>query len=168
MDMNNVKREKLNKEIVSSYHNVLSLEEIKRKYSRTTTSFRGRNLMEYIYKEGKKSAKDIADFLKITRASTTSLLDKLESLDYIKRTPSLTDERSIDIDLTRKGRLVTVYQLSHRDRILEKVLSEFDEKEKETLLKGFERLNEVLLDCEKELGTTYKEKEEIRSVRKEK
>ena len=67
--------------LVRADHNVLLLEETKRKYSRTTTSFRGRNAMEFIYEaapEGKVSRTqgEIASYLRISRPSCTTLTEK--------------------------------------------------------------------------------------------
>lgn len=135
--------------LVRAYHNVLLMEETKRKHTRTTTSFRGRNAMEFLYKSenGEKKVSEIADYLKISRPSATSLIKKLESLDYVRRSIDKDDERSTIISLTRKGRLVTVLQISHRDDVCSKICAEFTENEKKVLYKGFCRLNEVFEEC---------------------
>ena len=145
-------RNPYNAVLVRAYHNVLLLEETKRKYSRTTTSFRGRNAMEYIYEaapegKGSRTQGEIADFLKISRPSCTTLLDKLEELDYVERRKSLADERATDIFLTRKGRLVTVYQSGHRNDMIDAILEEFTPEERTIIYRGFERLNEVFEEC---------------------
>jgi len=152
------KKKKLNKALIRAYHNVLLLEETKRKYSRTTTSFRGRNAMEFLYEEGPKKASELADFLKISRPSMTSLLVKLEELGYIVREIDKEDERSQVISLSRKGRLVTTFQTTHRNEMLEKVVSEFYDSEIVVLEKGFNRLNEVFEECADTLEATYNKK----------
>ena len=97
--------------LVRAYHNVLLMEETKRKHSRTTTSFRGRNAMEFLYKSenGEKKISEIADYLKISRPSATALIKKLETFDYVRRKTDKADERSTIVSLTRKGRLVTEF-----------------------------------------------------------
>ncbi len=140
-------------EILSrAYNNVLQLEETKRKYTRTTTSIRGRNAMEFIYGQapegkGSRTQREIADFLKISRPSCTTLIKKLESIGYVERRRSEGDEREVNISLTRKGRLVTVIQCKHRNRIIDEVMSEMSEHEKEIIYKGFTKLNGVLTEC---------------------
>ncbi len=145
-------RNPYNAVLVRAYHNVLLMEETKRKYSRTTTSFRGRNAMEFIYDaadEGKgcRTQGQIAEYLKISRPSCTTLLDKLEELGYVERRKGSTDERSVDVYLTRKGRLVTVYQATHRNDMINAILGEFTPDEQKAILRGFERMNEVFEDC---------------------
>ena len=144
---------KYNEVLVQAYHNVLLLEETKRKYSRTTTSFRGRNAMEFIYDaaadgKGSRTQSEIADFLKISRPSCTSLLKKLEELDYIERRRSSEDERNIDVYLTRRGRLVTTYQSKDRNRTIDRTLQEeFTPEEQEVIYRGFVRMNQVFEGC---------------------
>ncbi len=145
-------RNPYNAVLVRAYHNVLLMEETKRKYSRTTTSFRGRNAMEFIYEaadEGKgcRTQGQIAEYLKISRPSCTTLLDKLEQLGYVERRKDPKDERSVNVYLTRKGRLVTVYQSGHRNDMIDSILAEFTPEERKVLYRGFERMNEVFENC---------------------
>ncbi|MBR5730374.1 MAG: MarR family transcriptional regulator [Firmicutes bacterium] len=155
--------------LVRAYHNVLRLEETKRKYSRTTTSFRGRNAMEFIYEaaqegKGSRTQGEIAEYLKITRPSCTTLMEKLEGLGYVERRRSQTDERQSDIFLTRKGRLVTVYQSNHRNEMIDATLREFTPEEQEIIYRGFQRLNEVLEQCIDTLETTADHKEHVKGA----
>ena len=135
--------------LVRAYHNVLLMEETKRKHSRTTTSFRGRNAMEFLYKSenGEKKISEIAEYLKITRPSATSLIKKLETLDYVRRSVDKDDERSTIISLTRRGRLVTALQIAHRNKVSSQICEEFTDEEKQVLYKGFCRLNQMFEDC---------------------
>ena len=135
--------------LVRAYHNVLLMEETKRKHSRTTTSFRGRNAMEFLYKSenGEKKISEIADYLKISRPSATALIKKLETFDYVRRKTDKADERSTIVSLTRKGRLVTALQTSHRDNAISQICEEFTDEEKQVLYKGFCRLNQMFEDC---------------------
>ena len=164
-------RNPYNAVLVRAYHNVLLLEETKRKYSRTTTSFRGRNAMEYIYEaapegKGSRTQGEIADYLKISRPSCTTLLDKLESLGYVERRKSAVDERATDIFLTRKGRLVTIYQSGHRNDMIDAILEEFTPEEQTIIYRGFERLNEVFEECIDVLEETGHHKKTTKGTKK--
>jgi len=164
-------RNPYNAVLVRAYHNVLLLEETKRKYSRTTTSFRGRNAMEYIYEaadegKGSRTQGQIAAYLKISRPSCTALLDKLESLGYIERRKDPSDERSVDVFLSRKGRLVTVYQSAHRNDMIDRIVSEFTPEEREIIYRGFVRLNEVFEECIDTLETSANHTEHLKGVTK--
>ncbi len=139
--------EQFKKAGVRSYHDVLRLEDTKRKYSRTTTSFRGRNAMEWLYSEGDKKMSEIADYLRISRPSATALVKKLEALGYVTRYEDGDDKRSEFVGLTRKGQLVTAYQTHHRDSVIERVSREFTDEELHTIVKAFTRLSEVFEEC---------------------
>ena len=162
-------RNPYNTVLMRAYHNVLLLEETKRKYSRTTTSFRGRNAMEFIYEaeedgKGSRTQGEIAAYLKISRPSCTTLLEKLESLGYVERRRSQTDERQADVFLTRKGRLVTVYQSTHRNKMIDATLKEFTPKEQEIIYRGFLRLNEVFEECIDTLENSTAHKEQLKGA----
>ena len=105
--------------------------------------------MEFLYKSenGEKKISEIAEYLKITRPSATSLIKKLETLDYVRRSVDKDDERSTIISLTRKGRLVTALQIAHRNKVSSQICEEFTDEEKQVLYKGFCRLNEVFEEC---------------------
>ncbi len=157
-----VKPEEYSELLIRAYHNVLQLEETKRACSRTTTSFRGRNAMDYIYKaspdgKGSRTVSEIAGFLKITRPSCTSLIEKLEDLGYVQKNVNAEDERSRSVSLTRKGRLITTYQTKHTTDMIYKIMNEFTDDEKLVLIKGFKRLNEVFEDCTEVLRAGKKE-----------
>lgn len=133
--------------VVDSYHDVLLLEETKRKYSRITTSFRGRNAMEWLYKQGSRKCSELAAYLKISRPSATALIKKLEELGYVKRQTAGDDGRSGLLSLTRKGQLVTAYQSSHRNEMLERSIAEFSEEELAMIMRGFKKMNEIFEGC---------------------
>lgn len=162
-------RNPFNNVLVRAYHNALLLEETKRKYSRTSTSFRGRNAMEFIYEaadegKGSRTQGEIAAYLKISKPSCTTLLEKLESIGYIERRKSLADERRSDIFLTRKGRLVTVYQSAHRNEVIDATLRDFSPEEQQIIYRGFLRLNDVLEECIDSLENSADHKEQVKGV----
>lgn len=162
-------RNPFNAALVRTYHNALLLEETKRKYSRTSTSFRGRNAMEFIYEaapegKGSRTQGEIAAYLKISKPSCTTLLEKLESIGYVERRRSRIDERRSDIFLTRKGRLVTVYQAANRNQVIDATLRDFPPEEQEIIYRGFQKLNEVLEECIRTLETSADHKERLKGV----
>lgn len=108
--------------------------------------------MEFIYEaqedgKGSRAQGEIADYLKISRPSCTTLINKLEKLGYVQRVRSKTDNREVDIFLTRKGRLVTAVQCMHRNDIIDSVLSEYSEEKQDLIADAFSRLNELLEEC---------------------
>ena len=71
--------QKFNRIIAEAYHNVLLMEETKRKYSKASFSFRDRNAIAYLLRyENGRAISDVADYLKISRPSASTLIKKLE------------------------------------------------------------------------------------------
>lgn len=78
----------------------------------------------------------IADRLFLDGSTITGLLDRLESKDFIKRSYSKEDRRSINIELTEKGSAIKEDVLKAVDDANEIVLQIFSEEER-LVLKAF-------------------------------
>lgn len=144
--MENFSKE-FNRIIAEVYHSVLLMEETKKKYSRARFSFRDRNTITFLkrHDEGVKIS-EIADYLKISRPSATSLVKKLEKNGLVEKEIDPENERNTIVSLTRKGSLFHVYQRRFRERLAERVCEGFSDEEKEVLYEGFERLNDFFME----------------------
>ena len=60
-------------------------------------------VLSAIHHDGKATPAEIAGFLGVDGAAVTRHLDRLEDRGLIKRKPSATDRRSIEIDLAPEG-----------------------------------------------------------------
>ncbi len=144
-------RNKYTDVLIRSYYNALLLDETKRRFSRATTNFRGRDTLQFLYDadgdgRGFRTQSEIADHLRITRPSCTVLVKKLESMGYVTRSRNEEDERSTQVRLTRRGRLITAYHIINRQNMVGELLSGFTEEEQEIIYRGFVRLNKVFED----------------------
>ncbi|MCQ2545743.1 MAG: MarR family transcriptional regulator [Clostridia bacterium] len=146
-----------NKILAETYHNVLLAEETKRKYSKAGFTFRDRNAISYLtrFKNG-TNLSDVADFLKISRPSTTTLIKKLEAHGLVERVPDPTSDRGTLVKITRKGRLFAIYQQRYRDRMAARVSDEMTETEMEILYKSFCKLNQFFVDSINESEEIHK------------
>lgn len=135
--------QKFNQIIAEAYHNALLMEETKRKYSKASFSFRDRNAVAYLlrYEEG-RSIGDLAEYLKISRPSATTLVKKLEKHGLLARHAVPGNDRSTRVTVTRKGRMFSSYQRKYRELMAESVCEGFTDEEKEILYRGFCQLND--------------------------
>lgn len=146
-----------NKIIADAYHSLLLMEETKKKYSKAGFSFRDRNTITYLKRhEGGVKISEIADYLKISRPSATSLIKKLEKYGLVDKEIDPKNERNTIVSLTRKGELFYVYQRRYRERLADRVCEGFSDKEKEVLYEGFNRLNDFFLESIKESEDIHK------------
>jgi len=72
--------------------------------------------------KGVSTPKDLAHYTGLTTGSTTAMLDRLEKLGFIRRTPNPHDRRGVIIEITQAykdaaGPLVADVQVAHRQLI---------------------------------------------------
>lgn len=148
---------KFNRIIADAYHSALLMEETKKKYSKAGFSFRDRNTITYLkrHPEGIRIS-EIADYLKISRPSATSLVKKLEKNGLVQKKIDPDNERNTIVTLTRKGNLFYVYQKRFRERLAQRVFEGFSDQEKEVLYEGFERLNDFFIKSIEESEEIHK------------
>ena len=138
---------KLNDILIDEYHNVLLMEETKRKYSSAGFSFRDRNAVSFIgkFKDGINMS-NVADYLKISRPSASVLIKKLEKYGLIDRKTNPSNNRNIIVKVTRKGRLFARYQQRFYERLVNGISKELTEAELAALAKGLLKLNELFTE----------------------
>ncbi|WP_172582876.1 MarR family winged helix-turn-helix transcriptional regulator [Subtercola boreus] len=57
----------------------------------------------FVADEGTTTPKNLAANLRFTTGATTALIDRLEKLEFVHRTPNPTDRRSVHLELTPHG-----------------------------------------------------------------
>jgi DNA-binding MarR family transcriptional regulator len=77
---------------------------------------------------------ELADRLKITKPSTTALIDKLESRDYLIKVKSDTDRRSAHVHLTSKGENAGQLHEKVHHAIAKQLSNNLTDSEKEILI----------------------------------
>ncbi|AYD40791.1 MarR family transcriptional regulator [Clostridium fermenticellae] len=75
--------------------------------------------------------REICDFLSVPKSSMTSMIDRLEKRDYIKRIISNRDRRSYGVELTEKGRKVQNQHEQYKRMIFEKIIDSLDSNEEQ-------------------------------------
>ena len=111
-----------------------------RKYGLTEAQFNV--LFALKYKERHWTQSDLGRRLVVTRASITSVLDKLEEKELVKRNEVVGNRRIYHVDLTESGRtlLDEVEPLYRKD--IHHVLRDFDDKACRALIASLEQIRE--------------------------
>jgi DNA-binding MarR family transcriptional regulator len=78
-------------------------EEIKQKSELKNLTLKQLHCIELIYEIGNPSLSEIAEKLKITKPSTTDMIDRLAVNGYLTKVKSDSDRRSAHLHLTEKG-----------------------------------------------------------------
>jgi DNA-binding MarR family transcriptional regulator len=97
-----------------------------------------------LYKHTHLSMKQVADFIHKDKSTVTALIDKLESLGYVKRCGHETCNRTTMIELTPKGKKLEHIITKISQTLLDSVYNGFKETEKDSLIGYLERVDKNL------------------------
>ena len=97
-----------------------------------------------LYKQGTLTMSTLAKYIRVSNQLLTALVNELEERGYVIRTTKPNNRRSIEIDITEKGKIAF---LNYRHEILEELSSGLESLSDEDLLKVMEyaqAINEIL------------------------
>lgn len=86
----------------------------------------------------------IAKDQNITLPSVTVAINKLAKKGFVEKARSEKDARQVFVKLTKEGRKINAAHQYFHENMVRNILKEFDEDEKEVLIKGVEKLNNFL------------------------
>lgn len=97
-----------------------------------------------LYQLGREArVSDIANKILITLPNITKLVNELETMSLVKKTPDQTDKRVILVEMTDEGyNLLDKYYLQYKRKIAEQ-LEEVDSKKYELMIDSIKELNTV-------------------------
>lgn len=101
--------------------------------------------MLYLWEHGKSSVKNIGKALMLDSSTLTPLLKKLEIKEYVTRKRAFNDERTVEIDLTRKG-----VNLKNKAVLIPKEIGKCINLDKNEALTLYSLVYKVLKNIEKE------------------
>lgn len=139
---------KLNELLNETYLNIMTLEEKGAQECSLDLSTSEFRLLQAVGLKGDKgiTVGEIADAIHIARPTASVAVNKLERKGYVTKERSAEDGRSIYVQLTQRGRLADHYNRYYHRQLFTQLTSEFSEDEKEALIRGIEKLNQVFLE----------------------
>ena len=100
------------------------------------------NIWTALYESDEKlTMKDIANKIGKDKSTVTSLINKLESLGYIKKEKSMEDKRITYINLTEKARSIEDRFNFISSQVKDTAYNNFTDEEKEVFLRLLRKLN---------------------------
>ena len=85
--------------------------------------------------------KEISDYLRIKPSSATPVIDNLVKKGNLKRVKNLKDRRELYIEMTKKGEKTLKEKYKKIHGTIKKVFGKLSEKDKNTLIKIFNKIN---------------------------
>lgn len=142
MDINNA----LNDVLVKLFRNIEEIEEQAirtEEYKDMTTN--DARVIEAIGMDSQKNMTTIARALHVTTGTLTISINSLVKKNYVERVRSEEDRRVVLVSLTPKGKKAFLHHQCFHEEMIEAVVEQLSEAEKEVLQKALERLNGFFL-----------------------
>jgi DNA-binding MarR family transcriptional regulator len=98
-------------------------------------------VFHFIGPSGKKTMREIAEYLKITPPSATEIIKEMEKKSLVKRKNDKKDRRIVYITLSSTAKTLFTSALKHKEAILKKMTSKLNKKDKDSL----ERIIRILI-----------------------
>ncbi len=122
-----------------------------KKYDIEINPAQGR-IMFVLWRNDRITIQQLAKKTQLSKTSLTSMLDRLEDMDYIKRVPSESDRRKIFIELTDKDKSLQEKYIQVSKEMTEIYYQGFSEKDIDLFESYLGRIYENLLETEKKLN----------------
>lgn len=109
---------------------------------RDTSDGRGsqQRILTVLLRSGKVTQAELTEYLGIRPASASEVLAKMESAGWIHREKNALDRRTIDIELTDRGRAEAAVVNGQREQLRKAMFANFTQAEKEVFLAFLEKL----------------------------
>lgn len=134
--------EKLNTLLTDTYNNINKVEEDTLRRSGINASISEVHLIDAVGRAEGSTVSEVAASLGITMASVTVAVNKLVDRGMIAKEKNPEDRRSVRLKLTKEGvRAYRIHKYFHR-KMVRAVLFGLDEREREAIYMGVDRLNE--------------------------
>lgn len=117
------------------------LESVRREGFTDELTFSQVEVLRFIGPAGKKTMKNIADYLKITPPSVTEIIGEMEGRGLVVRRGSAEDRRVVFIELSRSARKLYVSLSKRKDLVLKKMIAKLSKADRENL----ERIIKILV-----------------------
>ncbi|MDE2399675.1 MAG: MarR family transcriptional regulator [Patescibacteria group bacterium] len=114
---------------------------IKKEGFKDDLTFSQVEVLRFVGLSGKRTMKNIADYLKITPPSASQIISEMEKKNLIKRKSDENDRRVVFIILSDKAKKLFTSLSDHKDAVFEKMISKLNGSDRKTL----ERIIRILI-----------------------
>lgn len=101
-------------------------------------------IMEFLYHKNESKMKDLADFMRVTTAAMTGLVDRLVKYGYCVRVFDPQDRRIIKVRLTSKGAGSVKKINSHQRHMAINIFGKISESDRRDYLRILMQIKEIL------------------------
>ncbi|HET7657368.1 MAG TPA: MarR family transcriptional regulator [Bacillales bacterium] len=108
-------------------------------------------VLRYIRENQPCTSSGLSKAFYVEKSAVTAIINRLVNKNFIERERSEEDRRVVYLKLTKQGEQFQMECQERVNRIIEKIISQFDEKEIESFMKTYEKLANLLENHLKEM-----------------
>jgi DNA-binding MarR family transcriptional regulator len=106
--------------------------------------------LRYINQVGTCTSSELAEVFDVQKSAITAIIQRLWEKGLIQRTRDEKDRRVVYLTLTAKGKELYDKAEDRIHRLVESLLTQFDQSEIQQFIETFEKLNQVLISIKME------------------
>ncbi|MDR6999515.1 MarR family transcriptional regulator [Neobacillus niacini] len=103
-------------------------------------------MLRYINKAGTCTSSELAEVFEVKKSAITAIINRMWEKGLIKRTRDENDRRVVYLTLTEKGIDLFEQTEDRIHKLVESIITRFDEIEIKQFLDTYEKLNQVLME----------------------
>ena len=135
----------LNTKLVKIFNDVRSIEEKELKFELSSNlNLRDMHTIDAISVKNNKTVSQVAQLMRLTPSSMTSVIDKLVKNDYVIRIHSQSDRRLVHLALTLKGQKIYEAHKKFHLKMCEFLLVGLSDAEIQVIMQAINNLNDFL------------------------
>ena len=117
------------------------MESIRKEGFKDDLTFAQVEVLRFVGPAGKKTMRNIADYLKVTPPSATEIISEMEKKNLVKRESDKADRRIVFIALSDRAKKLFVSVSKRKDAIFKKMVSKLTVSDRKTL----ERIIKIII-----------------------
>lgn len=101
--------------------------------------------LRYIYQAGSCNSSELAEVFDVKKSAITAIINRMWEKGLIQRTRDEDDRRIVYLTLTDKGNELYLKVEQRIHKLVESLISQFDQSEISQFIETYEKLNDILI-----------------------
>ena len=109
-------------------------------------------ILGYIHQAGQVTSSELAEVFQVNKSAITAIINRMVDRDLIQRIRDENDRRVVYLSLTSEGNKLFLEAQERVKRLVESIITQFEEQEITSFLNTYEKLAQILINKKEELG----------------
>lgn len=103
-------------------------------------------MLRYLYQKESCTSSELAEVFAVKKSAITAIITRMWTKGFIKRTRDEKDRRVVYLTLTEKGVELYLETEARIHKLVESIITKFEQEEIEAFMKSYEKLHSLLLE----------------------